>query len=61
MSTPKPRIRPKADPYRPPREPPSRDAPLYPERASPVFAECDPDTERKADERVLFHEDDCLR
>jgi hypothetical protein len=61
MSTPKPRIKPKADPYRAQREPPSREAPSYPERAAPVITEHNPDVEQKADARVLFHEDDCLR
>jgi hypothetical protein len=64
MSNPKPRIRPKADSYHrrdetPLRDPPS--SPIGPNRDPPVFTERDPGTERKASERVLFDEDDCLR
>ena len=60
MSTPKPRIRPKAEPCRQRSEPP-RDAPSYPEQDPPVFAQRDPGTEQKPAERVIFQEDDCLR
>ena len=60
MSTPKPRIRPKADPCRQQGEPPLRDPPLYPERDPPVFAERDPGTEPAAPEKVIFLENDCL-
>lgn len=62
MSTPKkPRIRPKADPYRAPTEQP-RDPPAHPEHdPSEPFMERDRGTERKAAERVIFQEDDCLR
>jgi hypothetical protein len=59
MSAPKPRIRPKDEPCRPQGGLPSRDPPAYPERDPPAFTEHD--MERKPDERVLFHEDDCLR
>lgn len=58
MSAPKPRIKPKG---RQQGGLPSRDAPPYPARDPPVFTEHDPDIEQKADGRVLFHEDDCLR
>lgn len=61
MSTPKPRIRPKADPHRQRSEPALRDPPTYPERDPPIFTERDPPTGRKAAERVVFHEDDRLR
>lgn len=60
MSAPKPRIKAKGE-RRQPRGLPGRDAPPYPERDPPVFTEHDPDMDQKADERVLFHEDDCLR
>ena len=60
MSTPKPRIRPKADRYRA-RSEPSRDPPSYPERDPPAFTERDPSVEPKPPERVIFQEDDCLR
>ena len=61
MSTPKPRIRPKADPCHPTSEPP-RDPPSPPERDPDLlFREHDRGTERKAAERVVFQEDDCLR
>jgi hypothetical protein len=61
MSNPKPRIRPKADSYHRQDEAPVRDPLSFPNRDPPVFTERDPGTERKASERVLFHEDDCLR
>jgi hypothetical protein len=62
VSAPKPRIKPKGGSCGQERAAvPSRDAPPYPERDPPVFTERDPDMEQKADERVLFHEDDCLR
>ena len=61
MSTPKPRIRPKAESNRPHGEPPPRDPPAYPELDPPVFANFDPGMERKAAEGVVFNEDDCLR
>ena len=61
MSAPKPHIKPKADPCRQQMKPPSRDAPPYAEYDPPVFTERDIDAEQMADERVLFHEDDCLR
>jgi len=61
MSTPKPRIRPKAEPCRQRSEPPLRDSPAYAEHDPPVFTARDPGTEQKAPERVIFQEDDCLR
>lgn len=61
MSSPKPRIRPKADPCRQRSEPPLRDPPTYPERDPPVFAEQDAGREQTAPGRVIFQEDDCLR
>jgi hypothetical protein len=61
MSSPKPHIRPKAEPCRQRSEPPLRDPPSYPERDPPVYAERDPGTEQKPAEGVVFHEDDCLR
>ena len=61
MSAPKPHIKPKADPCRQRTTHPSRDAPLQGEYDPPVFTEGDIDAEQKRDERVLFHEDDCLR
>jgi len=38
MSSPKPRIRPKADPYRQRSDLPLRDPPTHPVRDPPVFA-----------------------
>ena len=61
MSTSKPRIRPKGDRDRQHGEPPMHDPSSYPEHDPPVFSEHDPGTEQKRDERVIFHEDDCLR
>jgi hypothetical protein len=61
MSTPKLRIRSKADPQRQQTEPPDRDAPAYAGWDSPVFTERDRIAEQKADEPVLYYEDDCLR
>lgn len=61
MSTSKPRIRPKAGPDREHAEPPAHDPPSYPEHDPLVFSERDPDTDQKRTERVVFHEDDCLR
>lgn len=61
MSIPKPRIKPKAGPCRQQGEPPLHDPPSYPGRDPPVFTERSPGAERKAPERVVFHEDDCLR
>ncbi len=61
MSTPKPHIRPKADSRHRQGEPPLRYPPRHPQYDPPVFTERDAGTERKAPERVLFHEDDCLR
>lgn len=61
MSAPKPHIKPKADPSRQQMQPPDRDAPPYTEWDPPVFSERDGEAEQKALERVLFHEDDCLR
>ncbi|HXS21291.1 MAG TPA: hypothetical protein VN735_08650 [Steroidobacteraceae bacterium] len=61
MSSPKPRIRPKADPYRQRSDLPLRDPPTHPVRDPPVFAEQDPGTKQKPPERVIFQEDDCLR
>lgn len=61
MSTPKPRIRPKAEPYRQRNELPPRDPPAYPERDPPAFAQRDPGTEQRPPEQVVFQEDDCLR
>jgi len=60
MSAPKPRIKPKGH-CQPQRALPGRDAPPFAQRDPPVFTEHDPDTKQKAAERVLFHEDDCLR
>jgi hypothetical protein len=61
MSTPKPRIRPKAEPRRQHGKPPLRDPPLHPEADPPPFMEYDPGAEPKPPEGVLFQEDDCLR
>ena len=67
MSVPKPHIKPKADPCQRQMPPPDRDAPPYTEWDPPVFSERDGDVEQGAQgaqgaaERVLFHEDDCLR
>lgn len=61
MSTPKPRIRPKAEPCRQWSGPPMRDAPSHPERDLPPFTERDSDARHEAEERVIFQEDDCLR
>lgn len=61
MSAPKPRIKPKGAPDRQAGESATRDAPLCPERDPPVLEEHDPQTAPNAPERVLFHEDDCLR
>lgn len=61
MSTPKPHIRPKADPY-PKRseQPPDRSARPQLHPGDP-FIERDRSMERNAPERVIFREDDCLR
>lgn len=61
MSAPKPHIKPKADPYRQQTEPSRRDVPPDAEWDPPVFAERAQDGERSLPERVIFHEDDCLR
>ena len=61
MSTPKPRVKPKADPQRQRSEPPLHDLPSDPERDPPVFDERDPDTGPGDGESVLFQEDDRLR
>lgn len=61
MSTSKPRIRPKADPDRQHDEAPTHDPPSCPEHDPSVFSERDPGTEQRRFERVVFHEDDCLR
>lgn len=61
MSTPKPRIRPKGGPPRQQTEIPLHDPSFDSDRDSPVFTERDPGWEPREDERVLFHEDDCLR
>ena len=61
MRAPKPHIKPKADPYRCRNEPPSRDSPPYAEFEPPIFSEREVGRAQNADERVLFHEDDCLR
>jgi hypothetical protein len=61
MSTPKPRIRPKADPHRQRNDSPPRDPASYPERdPHDRLAEL-PFKGRSAAERVIFQEDDCLR
>jgi hypothetical protein len=60
MSSPKPHIRPKAEPYGRGNESPLHD-PVHAEHDPPVFTERDPGTERKPAERVIFQEDDCLR
>jgi hypothetical protein len=61
MSVPKPHIKPKAEPCRQQTEPPPRDMPPYTEWDPPIFSEHDREAEQPADQRVLFHEDDCLR
>lgn len=61
MSTPKPRIRPKADSSRQQSETPLRDPSFDPDRDPPAFAERDSGWKPSAGERVVFHEDDCLR
>ncbi|HEV2442613.1 MAG TPA: hypothetical protein VGT07_08825 [Steroidobacteraceae bacterium] len=61
MSAPKPHIKPKADPYRCRNELPKRDLPPFAEIDPPIFSERDGEREQNADDRVLFHEDDCLR
>ena len=61
MSTPKPRIRPKAEPCRQRSEAPLRDPPAYPEGDPPPFMEYDPGAEPEPAEPVLFQEDDRLR
>lgn len=62
MSTPKPRIRPKADPCRQRSEPPPQ-APLYEPDSDPhdPFAEYAAVVEGQPASRVIFQEDDCLR
>ena len=62
MSTPKPRIRPKAEPCRHRSEQPPR-APLYDPESAPrdPFAEHAAVIEAKPASRVIFQEDDCLR
>jgi hypothetical protein len=61
MSTSKLRIRSKADPPRQHAEAPDRDAPVYGAWDPPVFSESDGEEEQKADQAVLYYEDDCLR
>jgi hypothetical protein len=61
MSPSKPRIRPKAGPDHPQEERPMHDPPSHPEQDPPVMEEHDPGTEQRRSERVVFHEDDCLR
>jgi hypothetical protein len=61
MSTPKPRIRPKAGPHRERSGRPPADPPAFPDYDPPVFTARDPVMERKTPERVVFQEDDCLR
>lgn len=61
MSTRKPHIKPKANPYHAQTERPSRDSPPPAEYDPPVFTERDAGTEQKPRERVLFHEDESLR
>jgi hypothetical protein len=61
MSTPKPHIKLKADPWRQRMEPPDRDALPYRERDPAVFTERGCDGEQEADRAVLYYEDDCLR
>jgi hypothetical protein len=61
MSTPKPRIRPKADPFRQQSETPLHDPSFDPDRDPPVFTERDAGWEPGVGEGVVFHEDDCLR
>jgi len=62
MSTPKPRIRPKADPCRQRSEPPRRD-PLFEPAPYPrdPFGEHDAAMREDPAGRVIFKEDDCLR
>jgi hypothetical protein len=62
MSTPKPRIRPKVDPYRQRSAPPVRD-PLFEPAPYPgdPLSEHDPGIEERPSGRVIFQEDDCLR
>jgi hypothetical protein len=60
VSSPKPHIKPKPEPYRQQSESPVRDPPSFPERDPPVFTERDADENDKADENVIFREDDCL-
>ena len=61
MSAPKPRIRPKPDPSRAQSAPPMRDPSFPAEHDPPVFSERDYGAQRQGSERVVFHEDDCLR
>jgi hypothetical protein len=61
MSTPKPRIRPKADSFHQQSETPLRDPSFAPDHDPPVFTERDPGWEPRGGEGVVFHEDDCLR
>ena len=61
MSAPKPHIRPKADPRQQQTEPPNRDVPVHVPWEPPAFTERDGEAEQKADEAVLYFEDDCLR
>jgi len=61
MSTTKPHIKPKAEPYRQRTEPEPRDAPPDGEFDAPAFPARDADPEHPCGKRVLFNEDDCLR
>ena len=61
MSAPKPHIKPKSDPFRQQAQQPDRDFPVYGAWDPPVVTERDGDGEQKADEAVLYYEDDCLR
>ena len=61
MRSPKPHIKPEADPSRQQREPPEHDVPANHEWDAPVSTERDGDREREAKEAVLYYEDDYLR
>lgn len=60
MSSPKPHIKPKAEPHRKRSEPALRDPPSFPDWDPPVFSPRDPGADPSEDERVIFREDHCL-
>lgn len=57
MSSPKPHIKPKAEPHRQRSEPSLHDPPSFPDWDPPAFSPQDPGTDESTDEGVIFNED----